>query len=71
MTKEQLLKFIKIRNASGFQSNLQFEFDAREAGFDAKDLGHVAKVDNGLYEWKTPHGVLVEFHGVLELMLRD
>lgn len=42
ITLEKLLKFIKIRNESNFQTNLQFTFDAHEAGFDISELG-VAK----------------------------
>lgn len=70
MTKDQLLRFIKIRNSSGFSSNLQFSIDAEEAGFKVEELGATKKV--GLkqcpaYHWETPHGTLIEFNGVLEL----
>jgi hypothetical protein len=72
MTKEQLLKFIKIRNSSGYSSNLQFSIDAEEAGFKVEELGAVEKV--GLrhapaYHWQTPWGTLIETGG--ELSLRE
>ena len=69
-TREQILAFIKTRNASPFASNLQFQIDARECGFDAGDLGmaEVTEID-GLkpYHWRTPHGRLVEMGGCLSL----
>ena len=69
-TREQILSFIKTRNASPFTSNLQFHIDARECGFDAGDLGmaEVTETD-GLktYRWQTPHGRLVEMGGFLSL----
>jgi hypothetical protein len=69
-TREQILSFIKTRNASPFASNMQFQIDARECGFDAGDLGmaEVTETD-GLktYLWRTPHGRLVEMGGFLSL----
>lgn len=69
-TRKQLHAFIKTRNASPFASNLQFQIDARECGFDAGDLG-VAEVteSDGLktYLWQTSHGRLVEMGGFLTL----
>jgi hypothetical protein len=65
MKKEQLLRFIEIRNASGFSSNLQFSIDAGEAGFKVEELGQAFRQwgedgqING-YRWDTPYGVLVE-----------
>lgn len=59
-TKKQIGRFIKIRNASGFSSNLQFSIDAREAGFDVNDLGEAFKLEEGGYGWSTPHGQLIE-----------
>ena len=60
-TREQILSFIKMRNASPFASNMQFQIDAHECGFDAGDLG-IAEVTetDGLqtYLWRTPHGRL-------------
>lgn len=69
MTKEQLRRFVEIRNASGFSSNLQFAFDATEAGFDVSELGTAERRSAGGYRWKTPHGLLLEHPGgQLELM---
>jgi hypothetical protein len=73
VTKEQLLRFVKIRNASGFSSNLQFAIDAGEAGFKVEELGTPEKV--GLkhaqaYHWQTAHGTLVELPGG-EMELRE
>lgn len=70
LTREQLLAFIKTRNASPFSSNLQFRIDAAECGFDAADLGmpEVGEADGfKTYSWSTPHGRLVEMGGFLTL----
>lgn len=66
MTLEQLQKFIRIRNRSGFQGNLQFQIDAKEAGFPVSELGAVARTNSG-FEWVTPHGRLIEERGKLRL----
>lgn len=75
MTEKQLRKFIKIRNASNFQSNMQFNFDAEAAGFRATDLGKPTKKqkEDGtfFYWWNTPFGILVERFGVLRLFTRQ
>ena len=63
MTKDQLLAFIKIRNASGFSSNLQFSIDAQEAGFDVAALGRAHRYEPGGYRWFTDHGELIEHPG--------
>ena len=69
LNKSNLLKFVRIRNESGFSSNLQFSIDAGEAGFDVDELGAVTKNDDGGYEWQTPHGRLVEHpNGQMELI---
>lgn len=68
MTKEQLLRFVEIRNASGFSSNLQFAIDAEEAGFKVEELGQAYKRAAGGYRWETPHGVLIE-HGWAGMLL--
>ena len=69
-TREQLLAFIKTRNASPFASNMQFQIDAHECGFDAAELGppEVGETE-GLktYIWRTPHGRLIEMGGLLSL----
>lgn len=69
-SREQLLAFIKTRNASPFASNLQFQIDAHECGFDAGALGAPEATEtDGLktYIWRTPHGRLVEMGGFLSL----
>ena len=69
-SREQLLIFIKRRNASPFASNLQFRIDADECGFDPADLGmpEVGEADGfTTYTWRTPHGRLVEMGGFLSL----
>jgi hypothetical protein len=58
--KSQLLRFIEIRNASGFSSNLQFSIDAGEAGFKVEELGEAFKLEAGGYRWWTEHGQLIE-----------
>lgn len=60
MTKEQLLRFCRIRNASEFSSNLQFSIDADTAGFNVRELGQAVKREVGGYRWETEHGVLIE-----------
>ena len=68
-TKNQIKRFVQIRNKSGFSSNLQFSIDAREAGFDVSDLGDAVKRDEGGYLWATAHGKLVEHpNGQMELV---
>ncbi len=74
LTRAKLLRFVRVRNKSGFQSNLQFQFDADECGFSVKDLGDPVKCQNfettGEYRWVTPFGTLVEkqyFGGQMEL----
>ena len=54
MTKKQLLRFVKTRNASGFASNLQFQIDAEACGFRCEELGEGRRVPiQGTvgYEW--------------------
>ena len=71
MTKQQLEKFIKIRNKSDFSSNLQFEIDAHSADLKISELGKSKKVitEEGYedYVWKTPFGTLREHQGALSL----
>lgn len=66
MTRAQLEKFIRIRNASEFQTNLQFGIDATEAGIDVHELGEPRLEANG-WSWKTPFGILIEENGKLRL----
>lgn len=71
MTLQQLKKFIKTRNASAYQSNLQFQFDADACRFKISELGDAKKIvtPGGItgYEWQTPHGKLREFMGKMFL----
>lgn len=62
-TKKQLLAFVRIRNASGYASNLQFAFDCDEAGFKLEELGQAYKLEAGGYRWHTEHGQLIEYPG--------
>jgi hypothetical protein len=62
-SKAQLLRFVKIRNESGFQSNLQFQFDASECGFEVRDLDGPYRYEPGGWRWFTPHGELIEHPG--------
>lgn len=69
-SREQILRFVKTRNAAPFASNLQFQIDARHCGFDAGELGAAEAIEiEGLkaYVWRTPHGRLVEMGGFLSL----
>lgn len=71
MNEAQLRAFIRIRNRSEFASNLQFEFDATEAGFDVRDLGkgdwHEMPDGDKAFRWETPFGTLQELRGKLAL----
>ena len=71
LTQAKLDKFIRIRNKTEFSSNLQFVFDAKEAGFEVKDLGDVTKIDENHYEWETPFGTLREYDHILTLTKSD
>ena len=55
LTLKQLTRFVKTRNKSGYQSNLQFQIDANACGFSIEDLGKVAvfTIDGFKgYQWK-------------------
>lgn len=72
MTREQLLRFVEMRNRSGFASNLAFQVDADYCGFRAEDLGeveHDIEVGTGqdIWRWHTKWGVLEERYGQLTL----
>jgi hypothetical protein len=60
MTKRQLERFVRIRNKSPFNNNLQFQLDASTAGIAIVDLGKVEPREGGGYQWATPHGLLIE-----------
>lgn len=66
-TKTQLEKFIKLRNASEFSSNMQFEIDAQSCGFHSRDLGQAEPYKEHCWQWQTPYGLLVEWRGQLAL----
>lgn len=68
MTEAQVRKFIAIRDASGFNSNLQFQIDLEEAGLRIEDLGPVTKQEEGVYSWSLPVGELREVYGQLFLV---
>jgi hypothetical protein len=67
MEKEQLLSFIKRRNESLFQSNLQFQIDAECSGFKVEELGKPEKISEYEYIWHTKFGRLLESFGKLSL----
>lgn len=74
MNRQQLERFILIRNRSEFDSNLQFGIDADEAGFDVRELGtpeKLGKPGETFYRWTTPHGLLNEVGGKLTLIDAD
>lgn len=70
LTKAKLDKFIKVRNKSPLNSNLQFSIDANACGFDVDELGDCIKVGEGHYRWITGVGsyVLYEYFGKLDLI---
>lgn len=70
MTLDQLKKFIKKRNASSHQNNLQFMIDARECGVNINELGEAKPTKTG-YCWDTPYGRLMEVNGKLQLNEAD
>ncbi len=67
MTKNQLIKFVKLRNQSEFASNLAFGSDADACGFDGKELGKPDRYLGDGWTWATPHGFLVEIGGKMVL----
>jgi hypothetical protein len=78
LTMKQLQKFVKTRNKSGFQSNLQFQIDASASGFGVDDLGDVLPFTIDGFKgclWKptTKDGVvwLVEFGRMLYIRDND
>lgn len=71
MTKQQLMRFIKRRNASMFDTNLQFQIDAEACGFRIGDLGKATWNGYNAYVWETPYGTLREVRGKLSLEAQD
>ena len=70
LTAARLKKFVARRNKSAFNSNLQFQIDARGCGIDLDDLGDVHPYESPeggrCYRWTTPVGELHEVAGILE-----
>jgi hypothetical protein len=58
-TEKQLRKFVKVRNASPHQGNLQFYFDAEECGIEPTVFETVKTIPAG-YLWEFGCGTLVE-----------
>lgn len=67
LTIAKLRKFVKVRNKSGYSSNMQFWSDAKHTcGFDPEELGDPIKGKSGhwpAYRWTTPFGNLYEVGG--------
>lgn len=59
LTLKKLQDFIRIRNRSEFNSNMQFAADMQQAGIDHKELAEVEKTEHG-YVFKTDLGELYE-----------
>lgn len=59
LTEKRIREFIRVRNASQFASNLQFQIDADACGVDLDLLGAAAPVAHG-YAWTLPFGTLRE-----------
>ena len=64
ITKEQLEKFVKARNASPHITNLQFMIDADSCGIPEQMFEHPQKIKHG-YLWRFKEGVVVEQAGRL------
>lgn len=67
MTKNQLLKFVKMRNESPHSTNLQFMLDLETCGLRVKDFEGPREIAEGHWEWDTPHGTLIEQNGKMRL----
>lgn len=67
LTLAKLQAFIKRRNASDFNTNLQFMFDADACGIDIESLGDAINTGEEGYVWRTPFGILTEYRGKLSL----
>ena len=72
ITEAQLEKFVSIRNSSSHNTNIQFMFDCKSAGFSSNDLPKVELVEfsgGDLYRWDFPElkSSLIEVFGKLEL----
>lgn len=71
LTVKMIEKFIRLRNRSGYTSNLQFSLDASESGFSIEALGQPQKIEDDFYRWVLPFGVLIEASGLLTLDRRN
>jgi hypothetical protein len=71
LTLAKLKDFIKRRNTSEFQTNLQFQIGADCAGIVLEDDLPKAKREEWGYSWETPFGQLEERHGKLKLVYRE
>jgi hypothetical protein len=69
MTREQLLKFIDVRNSHRIWGKWQCMLDARAAGFEYNELPKATGGADGSYPTETPHGIMYERKG--KLALRD
>jgi hypothetical protein len=68
MTRKQMDKFIRLRNNSSFNTNLQFAIDMGTAGIGPKELDNATNLNGRIgCWWDTPVGVLVELYGQLTL----
>ena len=73
LTEKNLRRFISIRNNSIFPSNLQFYYDAQDAGCDVTDLGPPTRIEDehgNLIQWEwnvEPFGKLIEKNGRMRL----
>ena len=70
--EKAILKFIRLRNSSEFDSNLQFQLDMDAAELKLKDIGKAVKfTDFDKQEvgwcWETPFGTLKEAGGKMSL----
>ncbi len=70
LTLAKLEDFIRRRNTSEFQTNLQFQIDMDCAGIVAEDFPQATKRAWG-YSWETPFGRLEERRGKLKLIYRE
>jgi hypothetical protein len=69
MTRSKIIAFVKRRNESPFNTNLQFNFDLSACGLTLDDLGKATRGDGdweGAWIWDTPLGRLVEYAGKLQ-----
>lgn len=67
MTREQLLKYIELRNSNKIDTKMQSLLDADEAGFELNELPKPTYVESGSGPIKTPHGDLLGRPGHMTL----